>query len=98
MSRTHHSLSSLPYPPSPPPSPSPPVQVKCNQYWPSYGSTTYGNVQVTLKEAENLAEYSIRTFSVSPVSGEGGESGEGRGGEEGEGKVHNCGYFHVTVI
>ena len=44
------------------------LQKKCEQYWPSYGSTTYGNVQVTLKEAENLAEYSIRTFSVSPVS------------------------------
>ena len=45
------------------------VQVKCNQYWPSYGTTTYGNVQVSLKEVENLAEYSIRTFNVSPVSG-----------------------------
>ena len=48
--------------------PPPNTQKKCEQYWPSYGSTTYGNVQVTLKEAENLAEYSIRTFSVSPVS------------------------------
>ena len=42
--------------------------MKCHQYWPSYGTTTYGNVQVTLKEVENLAEYSIRTFNVSPVS------------------------------
>jgi len=44
-------------------------KVKCHQYWPSYGTTTYGNIQVTLKEVENLAEYSIRTFTVSPVSG-----------------------------
>ncbi|CAI8013028.1 Receptor-type tyrosine-protein phosphatase F [Geodia barretti] len=43
---------------------------KCEQYWPSYGSTTYGNVQVTLKEAENLAEYSIRTFSITPLAGQ----------------------------
>ena len=43
-------------------------QIKCHQYWPSYGTTTYGNIQVTLKEVENLAEYSIRTFNVSPVS------------------------------
>ena len=43
------------------------LQVKCNQYWPSYGTTTYGSLQVTLKEVENLAEYSIRTFNVSPV-------------------------------
>ncbi len=46
----------------------PPPQVKCHQYWPSYGTTTYGNIQVTLKEVENLAEYSIRTFTVTPVS------------------------------
>jgi len=45
------------------------LQIKCHQYWPSYGTTTYGNIQVTLKEVENLAEYSIRTFNVSPVSG-----------------------------
>lgn len=44
------------------------LQVKCHQYWPSYGTTTYGNIQVTLKEVENLAEYSIRTFTISPVS------------------------------
>ena len=45
-------------------------KVKCHQYWPSYGSTTYGHIKVTLKEVENLAEYSIRTFSVTPISGQ----------------------------
>ena len=55
--------------------------MKCHQYWPSYGTTTYGNIQVTLKNVENLAEYSIRTFNVTPVGGlgvcvEGGERGE----------------------
>ncbi|XP_064386192.1 receptor-type tyrosine-protein phosphatase F-like [Halichondria panicea] len=45
-------------------------KVKCHQYWPSYGTTTYGNIQVTLKEVENLAEYSIRTFTVTPLAGQ----------------------------
>ena len=45
-----------------------PIQLKCHQYWPNYGSTTYGSIQVTLKGVENLAEYSIRTFQITPVS------------------------------
>ena len=43
-------------------------QIKCHQYWPSYGSMVYGNLQVTLREVENLADYSIRTFQVAQVS------------------------------
>ena len=44
------------------------IQVKCHQYWPSYGSAMYGNFQVTLRDVENLAEYSVRSFSVQPVT------------------------------
>ena len=33
------------------------TEVKCHQYWPSEGSSTYGNLEVTLKEVENLKEY-----------------------------------------
>ena len=43
------------------------LQIKCHQYWPSYGSMVYGNLQVTLREVENLADYSIRTFHISQV-------------------------------
>lgn len=43
--------------------------MKCHQYWPSYGSAMYGSFQVTLRDVENLAEYSVRSFSVQPVAG-----------------------------
>lgn len=42
-------------------------QIKCHQYWPSYGASNYGNLQVTLKEIENIVDYSIRTFQLQPV-------------------------------
>ena len=48
--------------------PPPSSQKKCERYWPSCGTTTYGNVQVTITDALNHAEYFIRTFSISLVS------------------------------
>ena len=43
------------------------LQIKCHQYWPSYGTANYGNFQVTLKEVENIADYAIRTFQLQSV-------------------------------
>ena len=43
------------------------LQIKCHQYWPSYGSATYDSFKVTLKSVETLAEYSIRVFTVEQV-------------------------------
>ncbi|XP_077572600.1 protein tyrosine phosphatase receptor type Fa isoform X2 [Stigmatopora nigra] len=39
-------------------------RVKCEQYWPSRGTQTYGPVQVTLLETTELATYTIRTFAL----------------------------------
>ncbi|XP_077498926.1 tyrosine-protein phosphatase Lar isoform X3 [Amblyomma americanum] len=40
------------------------TRVKCDQYWPSRGSETYGLMEVTLEEVQELATYCIRTFSL----------------------------------
>ncbi|XP_035710661.1 tyrosine-protein phosphatase Lar isoform X4 [Folsomia candida] len=40
------------------------ARVKCDQYWPSRGSETYGEVTVTLREVQELATYCIRSFIV----------------------------------
>ncbi|XP_061680646.1 protein tyrosine phosphatase receptor type Fa isoform X3 [Syngnathoides biaculeatus] len=39
-------------------------RVKCEQYWPSRGTETYGTIQVTLLDAVDLATYSLRTFAL----------------------------------
>ncbi|XP_041445137.1 protein tyrosine phosphatase receptor type F L homeolog isoform X14 [Xenopus laevis] len=39
-------------------------RVKCDQYWPSRGSETYGMIQVTLMDTVELATYTVRTFTV----------------------------------
>ncbi|XP_056891562.1 protein tyrosine phosphatase receptor type Db isoform X14 [Takifugu flavidus] len=39
-------------------------KVKCDQYWPTRGSETYGLVQVTLLDTVELATYSVRTFAL----------------------------------
>ncbi|CAB3404167.1 unnamed protein product [Caenorhabditis bovis] len=44
-------------------------RVKCDQYWPSRGSATYGDVQVTLLETVQLAHYTMRTMRLQ-VAGE----------------------------
>ena len=39
-------------------------RVKCDQYWPSRGTSTYGNISVTLDDTLELAHYTIRTFRL----------------------------------
>ncbi|CAL8328714.1 unnamed protein product [Lota lota] len=39
-------------------------RVKCDQYWPTRGTETYGLVQVTLLDTVELATYSVRTFAL----------------------------------
>jgi len=41
------------------------ARIKCDQYWPSRGSDTYGNITVSITDVQELATYSIRTFQVS---------------------------------
>ncbi|XP_066298195.1 receptor-type tyrosine-protein phosphatase delta-like isoform X2 [Branchiostoma lanceolatum] len=40
------------------------IHVKCDQYWPSRGTETYGSVQVTLLDTIELATYTVRTFAL----------------------------------
>lgn len=40
------------------------ARIKCDQYWPSRGTETYGVMQVTLTYVEELAYYCIRTFTL----------------------------------
>ncbi|XP_043941363.1 receptor-type tyrosine-protein phosphatase F isoform X4 [Protopterus annectens] len=39
-------------------------RIKCDQYWPSRGTETYGMIQVTLLDTVELATYSVRTFAL----------------------------------
>ncbi|XP_041752562.1 receptor-type tyrosine-protein phosphatase S isoform X4 [Coregonus clupeaformis] len=39
-------------------------RVKCDQYWPTRGSETYGMIQVTLLDTMELATFCVRTFSL----------------------------------
>uniref|UniRef100_UPI003AAD61A5 protein tyrosine phosphatase receptor type Fa isoform X4 n=1 Tax=Centroberyx gerrardi TaxID=166262 RepID=UPI003AAD61A5 len=39
-------------------------RVKCDQYWPSRGTETYGMIQVTMLDTVELATYSVRTFAL----------------------------------
>ncbi|XP_072556107.1 receptor-type tyrosine-protein phosphatase S isoform X3 [Paramormyrops kingsleyae] len=39
-------------------------RVKCDQYWPSRGTETYGMTQVTLLDTIELATFCVRTFSL----------------------------------
>lgn len=43
------------------------ARIKCDQYWPSRGTETYGPITVTLSDTLELATYSIRTFHVNKV-------------------------------
>lgn len=42
-------------------------RLKCDQYWPSRGTETYGSIQVTLLDSLELASYTLRTFSIAWV-------------------------------
>ncbi|XP_054865688.1 protein tyrosine phosphatase receptor type Db isoform X13 [Amphiprion ocellaris] len=39
-------------------------KVKCDQYWPTRGTETYGLIQVTLLDTVELATYSVRTLAL----------------------------------
>ncbi|XP_075065716.1 receptor-type tyrosine-protein phosphatase delta isoform X24 [Mixophyes fleayi] len=39
-------------------------RIKCDQYWPSRGTETYGLIQVTLLDTVELATYCVRTFAL----------------------------------
>lgn len=41
------------------------MRKKCDQYWPTRGSETYGLMTVTITATQELATYSIRTFQLS---------------------------------
>ncbi|XP_063235458.1 tyrosine-protein phosphatase Lar isoform X2 [Bacillus rossius redtenbacheri] len=40
------------------------ARVKCDQYWPSRGTDTYGAMTVTVSDVQELATYCIRTFQL----------------------------------
>ncbi|XP_017884551.1 tyrosine-protein phosphatase Lar isoform X7 [Ceratina calcarata] len=40
------------------------TRIKCDQYWPSRGSETYGLMTVTITDVQELATYCIRTFQI----------------------------------
>lgn len=42
-------------------------RVKCHQYWPDEKVSTPGSVKVTVHEQLELADYTIRTFSLKKV-------------------------------
>ncbi|XP_018551855.1 receptor-type tyrosine-protein phosphatase F isoform X8 [Lates calcarifer] len=39
-------------------------RVKCDQYWPSRGTETFGMIQVTMLDTVELATYNVRTFAL----------------------------------
>lgn len=43
------------------------TRIKCDQYWPSRGSETYGPMGVTIADTQELATYCIRTFQLQRV-------------------------------
>ncbi|XP_024937645.1 tyrosine-protein phosphatase Lar isoform X9 [Cephus cinctus] len=40
------------------------TRIKCDQYWPTRGAETYGQMTVTISDVQELATYCIRTFQV----------------------------------
>ena len=40
------------------------ARIKCDQYWPSRGSDTYGVVSVMITDVQELATYCVRTFQL----------------------------------
>lgn len=40
------------------------ARIKCDQYWPTRGTETYGAMTVTITETQELATYAIRTFQL----------------------------------
>ena len=44
------------------------MKVKCSQYWPDSGSQQYANVNVTLINTIQQADFTIRHFQAKSVS------------------------------
>ncbi len=44
------------------------MRKKCDQYWPSRGSESYGAMTVTITATQELATYTIRTFQLTKSS------------------------------
>lgn len=40
------------------------TRIKCDQYWPSRGTESYGPMHVTLISVEEISVYCIRTFTL----------------------------------
>lgn len=40
------------------------TRIKCDQYWPTRGTETYGSMSVTLTDFQELATYCIRTLQI----------------------------------
>lgn len=40
------------------------TRIKCDQYWPTRGTDTYGSMTVSITDVQELATYCIRTFQV----------------------------------
>ncbi|XP_017782566.1 PREDICTED: tyrosine-protein phosphatase Lar isoform X5 [Nicrophorus vespilloides] len=40
------------------------TRIKCDQYWPSRGTETYGCMTVSITDVQELATYCIRTFQI----------------------------------
>ncbi|KAF8786936.1 Receptor-type tyrosine-protein phosphatase like protein [Argiope bruennichi] len=40
------------------------TRIKCDQYWPTRGTETYGVMQVTLSDVQEVATYCIRTIHI----------------------------------
>ncbi|XP_064213194.1 tyrosine-protein phosphatase Lar isoform X6 [Tribolium castaneum] len=45
------------------------TRIKCDQYWPTRGSETYGNMNITITDVQELATYCIRTFQITKQGG-----------------------------
>ena len=44
------------------------TRIKCDQYWPTRGTETYGPISITITDVQELATYCIRTFQVNQYS------------------------------
>lgn len=44
------------------------MRKKCDQYWPSRGTETYGLMTVTVTATQELATYCIRTFQLTKAN------------------------------
>lgn len=41
------------------------TRIKCDQYWPTRGTETYGSMTISITDVQELATYCIRTFQIN---------------------------------